>query len=173
MFYTWEGRRTLDGRTEYIDLSDHLHSFLRSGALSVDISFRTEDPGYMTLLAVYYKESLLPDFSLNLNKGRAVLTAKRSGGLKVLASAGAYCDGETHLLSFRGGTDGVRVWMDGEQVIEDDAPGPYCEYGYVGFATVGRGTWRTTTPISSGESCSPCVSQKRWSPFPRRSRGPG
>lgn len=140
MFYTWEGRRTLDGRTEYIDLSDHLHSFLRSGALSVDISFRTEDPGYMTLLAVYYKESLLPDFSLNLNKGRAVLTAKRSGGLKVLASAGAYCDGETHLLSFRGGTDGVRVWMDGEQVIEDDAPGPYCEYGYVGFATVGRGT---------------------------------
>lgn len=43
MFYTWEGRRTLDGRTEYIDLSDHLHSFLRSGALSVDISFRTED----------------------------------------------------------------------------------------------------------------------------------
>lgn len=37
----------------------------------------------MTLLAVYYKESLLPDFSLNLNKGRAVLTAKRSGGLKV------------------------------------------------------------------------------------------
>lgn len=140
MFYEWKGCRTLDGKTEYIDISDDLHHFLQGDALSVDAAFRTDDPGYLTLLAVYYKESLLPDFSLNLNKGRAVLTVRRSGGLKVLSSAEAYCDGQEHLLSFRGGSDGVWVWMDGELVIEDTAPGPYCEYGYVGFATVGRGT---------------------------------
>jgi len=140
LFYEWEGRRVLDGKGDYIDLSDNLHYFLKSGALSADVSFCTDDPNYLTLLAVYYKESLLPDFSLNLNKGRVVLTVRRSGGLKVLSSAEACCDGAPHLLSFRGGDGFVRVWLDGALVIEDTAPGPYCEYGYVGFATVGRGT---------------------------------
>lgn len=140
MFFTWDGPRAFNGADDYIDLSDDLHHFLQSDTLSLDIRFRTDSPAYLTLLAVYYKESLLPDFSLNLNKGRAVLTVKRGGGLKVLCSQDAYCDGQEHLMSFRGDSSGVRLWMDGVPVAEDLGPGPYCQYGYVGFVTVGRGT---------------------------------
>ena len=139
MFYQWNGSRTFDGKTDYLDLSEYLHYFLQSKTLSADITFRTRSAGYLTLLAVYYKESLLPDFSLSLNKGRVVLTAKRRGGLTVLSGEDAWCDGENHTLSFRGSDTGVRVYMDGALVIEDSQPGPWCEFGYVGFATVARG----------------------------------
>lgn len=140
MFFEWDGPRSFDGRTDYIDLSDDLHYFLHAKALSADVRFCTEASGYQTLLAVYFKESLLPDFSIGLHKGRAALTVRRGGGLRVYAGGEACCDGLPHLLSFRGEETGVRVWLDGRLVIEDAAPGPWCEFGYVGFATAGRGT---------------------------------
>lgn len=140
MLFAWDGPRTFDGRTDFIDLSDSLHHLLHTKSLSADLCFRTEEPGYQTLFAVYFKESLLPDFSIGLQKGRAALTVRRGGALRVLTGGEACCDGLPHLLSFRGGEDGVRVWLDGGLVIEDAAPGPWCEFGYVGFATLGRGT---------------------------------
>ena len=79
MFYQWEGPCAFDGARAYIDLSDHLHRILQSRAFSADIVFCTEDPGYLPLLEVYYKESLLPDFSLCLHKGLPALTSGAAG----------------------------------------------------------------------------------------------
>lgn len=60
---------TFDGKRDYIDLGNCLHRLLHTAELSVDICFSTRHPGYQSLLAVYYKESLLPDFALELHKG--------------------------------------------------------------------------------------------------------
>ena len=151
MFYQWEGPCAFDGARAYIDLSDHLHRILQSRAFSADIVFCTEDPGYLPLLAVYYKESLLPDFSLCLHKGLPALTIRRGGGLKVLTGGEAVCDGQRHLVSFRGCEAGVRVYLDGELAAEDQAPGPWCEFGYVGFFTAGRGTQADVYQYFRGE----------------------
>ena len=91
-------------------------------------------------MAVYFKESLLPDFSLSLWKGRGTLTVRRDTGLKVLTGGEAVCDGKPHRISFRGKEGSVQVWMDGQLIIEDRESGPWCRFGYVGFATLGRGT---------------------------------
>ena len=139
MFYECEVPRSFNGEGDYLDLSNHLHRFLRSTAFSADIGFCTDDPGYQALLAIYFKESLMPNFSLNLNKGRLALTVQRGGCMKILASERAYCDGQSHTLSFRGTPEGVRAWVDGDLVIKDDAPGLWCEFGYMMFATAGRG----------------------------------
>lgn len=139
MLYELQTPYSFDGKTDFIDLSNYLHRFLHMQTVSVGIRFRTENAGYQSLFAIYYKESLLPDFALELHKGRATLIARRHGEVLVRRGAEAYCDGAIHELSFRGSTVGVEVWMDGQLVIADKAPGPYCEFGYVGFATVGRG----------------------------------
>ena len=140
MFYELARARAFDGESDWIDLSAHLHRFLSGRELSATIVFSTQDPGYQTLLALYYKESLLPDFALELHKGRPALIIRRGGALRVFYGERAYCDGLCHTLAFRGTAQGVEVRMDGERVIHDAAPGPYCEYGYIGFATIGRGT---------------------------------
>lgn len=140
MFYTLTEPITLNGADQYVDLTHHLHRFLNTQALSADILFQTTDATYSPLLAVYFKESILPDFSLALHKGRGALTIQRSGGLKVLSGGEAVCDGKPHQISFRGCPDSVKVWMDGQLIIEDNTPGLWCQFHYVGFATLGRGT---------------------------------
>ena len=140
MFYELTETKQFDGTGEYLDISNKLHYFLKAGALSADIRFCTEDPGYQTILALYFKEALLPNFSIGMAKGRVMVSIKRGGTLKLLQSKSAYCDGSAHLLSFRGSESGVSVLLDGEVVIRDDQIGPWCEFGYVGFATIGRGT---------------------------------
>lgn len=150
----------LDGFSKYLDISEHLHQFLNTPSLSVDIVFRTACPDYPPLLAVYFKESLLPDFSLFLYKGRGALTIKRGGSQKLLVSGEAVCDGNAHLLSFRGAEGSVKVWMDGILIIEDSTPGPWCEFGYVGFATIGRGTRADQYSFFEGEILSVRISRK-------------
>ena len=140
MFYQLSQAVILDGTGKYLDLTEHLHRFLNTAAFSADIVFETSDPGYPPLLAVYFKESLLPDFSLLLWKGRGTLTVRRGTGLKVLTGGEAVCDGKPHRISFRGKEGSVQVWMDGQLIIEDRESGPWCRFGYVGFATLGRGT---------------------------------
>lgn len=140
MFYDWHGVKELNGIDDSIDLSAYLSYFLQTKTLSADIAFRTDSPRYMTLFAIYYKESLFPDFSLSLHKGLVVLAAKRKGALRIIKSSRAYNDGAAHLMSFRGGENGNRVCVDGREVILDPEEGPYCDFGYVGFATAGRGT---------------------------------
>lgn len=130
---------TFDGKRDYIDLGNCLHRLLHTAELSVDICFSTRHPGYQSLLAVYYKESLLPDFALELHKGRVTLITKRDGKSVILRGNRAFCDGVFHTLAFRGDASGTRVWVDGALELEDRHPGPYCDFGYVGFATVGRG----------------------------------
>ena len=102
MFYQLSQVTILDGSGKYLDLTEHLHRFLNTAAFSADIVFETNDPGYPPLLAVYFKESLLPDFSLSLCKGRGSLTVRRGSSLKVLTGGEAVCDGKLHLLSYRG-----------------------------------------------------------------------
>lgn len=177
MFYQMQDALKMDGRTQYLDLSDHLHRFLQCRELSVDMVFRTSDPGYPPLFAVYFKESLLPDFSLFLYKGRAAMTICRGGTQKVLIGGEAVCDGAPHMISFRGAENSVRVWMDGEMVIEDNTSGPWCQFGYVGFATVGRGTRADQYNYFRGEILSLEFSQKTeplpiWDEKPERSRQP-
>lgn len=77
MFYQSSRAVILDGAGKYLDLTGHLHRFLNTAAFSADIVFETSDPGYPPILAVYFKESLLPDFSLSLWKGRGALTIRR------------------------------------------------------------------------------------------------
>ena len=126
MIYAWDGVRSFDGGADFIDISDELHRLLQADACSVDVAFRTEDAGYQPLFAVYYKESVLPDFALALQKGRPSLILRREGGLTVRTGGEACCDGARHTLSFRGGDTGVRVWLDGALVIEDAAPPGAC-----------------------------------------------
>ena len=150
----------LDGISQYLDISEHLHRFLNTPSLSVDIVFRTVCPNYPPLLAVYYKESLLPDFSLSLYKGRGALTIKRDGSQKLLVAGEAVCDGHPHLISFRGSESSVKVWMDGTLIIEDNTPGPWCQFGYVGFATIGRGTRADQYSYFKGDILSVQLSRK-------------
>lgn len=150
----------LDGISQYLDVSEHLHRFLNTSSLSVDIVFRTVCPDYPPLLAVYYKESLLPDFSLSLYKGRGALTIKRSGSQKLYVSGESVCDGRPHLISFRGSEGSAKVWMDGVLIIEDNTPGPWCEFGYVGFATIGRGTRADLYHYFEGDILSVQISQE-------------
>lgn len=140
MFYQSSQAVILDGAGKYLDLTGHLHRFLNTAAFSADIVFETSDPGYPPILAVYFKESLLPDFSLSLWKGRGALTIRRGSSLKVFTGGEAVCDGKPHRISFRGKEGSVQVWMDGQLIIEDEESGPWCRFGYVGFATLGRGT---------------------------------
>lgn len=165
MFYQLPHSVALDGIGQFIDISQHLQRFLNTNALSADIIFKTSDPGYPPLLAVYFKESLLPDFSLCLYKGRGAMTIRRGGSQKLLVGGEAVCDGMPHLISFRGTENSVKVWMDGILIIEDDAPGPWCEFGYVGFATLGRGTRADQYTYFSGELLSAALLQTD-SPLP-------
>ena len=159
MFFQRSDPFKMDGISQYLDISEHLHRFLNTDSLSVDIVFKTTCPDYPPLLAVYFKESLLPDFSLSLYKGRGALTIKRGGSQKVFAGGEAVSDGNAHLISFRGTENSVRVWMDGTLIIEDNAPGPWCEFGYVGFATIGRGTRADQYCYFDGEILSVQLSQ--------------
>jgi len=160
MFYQLSQPVVLDGASQYLDLSQHLHRFLHTETFSADIRFQTRDPGYPPILAVYFKESLLPDFSLSLSKGRAALTINRDGCQKLLTGGEALCDGKPHQLSFRGCRDRVSLWVDGALLLEDTAPGPWCQFGYVGFATIGRGTRADEYTYFSGQILSARLSRK-------------
>ena len=160
MFFHTTDPIRLDGSGGYLDISQHLHRFLHTGSLSADIVFKTTCPDYPPLLAVYFKESLLPDFSLSLYKGRGALTVRRGGSLKLLTGGEAVSDGNAHRISFRGTEHSVKVWMDGVLIIEDNTPGPWCEFGYVGFATVGRGTRADQYTYFRGDILSVALSQK-------------
>ena len=160
LFYRLPQSMIFNGTDQYLDLTSHLHRFLQTDSFSADITFRTEQTGYPSLLAVYFKESILPDFSLSLYKGRGTLTIRRKGALKVLTGGEAVCDGKVHRMSFRGQKDSVTVWMDGQCIIEDREPGPWCEFDYVGFATLGRGTRADRYTYFRGEILSAELSQK-------------
>ena len=140
MFYELKETKNFNGTDTYLDLSGKLHYFLQNKAFSADIGFCTENPGYLTILAVYFKESFFPNFSLGLAKGRVLLSIRRGGEQKLLRGSRALCDGCHHILSFRGSNEGIHVYVDGREEITDLREGPWCEFGYVGFATVGRGT---------------------------------
>ncbi len=170
MIYAWDGVRSFDGGADFIDISDELHRLLQADACSVDVAFRTEDAGYQPLFAVYYKESVLPDFALALQKGRPSLILRREGGLTVRTGGEACCDGARHTLSFRGGDTGVRVWLDGALVIEDAAPGRWCSFGYVGFATAGRSTRADRYDYFSGEMYAVRISDRE-EPLPEARPG--
>lgn len=132
----------LDGKTGSVDCTGKLHHFLNCQAFSADFRFSTDDPGYGTLLAVYYKESDRPDFSIELHKGIVTVYTRHGGQGRVLSGGPACCDGRSHDLSLRGNRAGLSAWLDGERIFHDPQLVPYCEYGYVGFATIGRGTLR-------------------------------
>ena len=160
MFYVLPHPLCLNGTDQYLDLTRHLHHFLQTDRFSADIRFRTTDSGYPSLLAVYFKESMLPDFSLSLYKGLGTLTIRRNGALKILTGGEAVCDGVIHQLSFRGCQDYVQVWMDGRLIIEDREPGPWCQFSYVGFATLGRATRADQYTFFRGEILSAELSRK-------------
>lgn len=166
MFYQLTQPHSFDGSGQYLDLTPHLHRFLETDVFSADLLFQTTDPGYPPLLAVYFKESLLPDFSLGLYKGRAAVTIIRGGSQKLLIGGEAICDGRPHLLSFRGKEGSVKVWVDGKPVIEDTTPGPWCSFGYVGFATLGRGTRADQYTYFKGQILSAALYQQE-SPLPK------
>ena len=167
----------MNGTDQYLDISTHLHRFLEAESFSADISFKTWDTGYPSLLAVYYKESILPDFSLSLYKGLATLTIKRNGALKILTGGEAVSDGKIHMLSFRGRQDLIEVYLDGQRIIADHSPGKWCDFGYAGFATMGRGTRADQYTYFKGEICSAVLAREdlplpQWKPSPSLSSVP-
>ena len=98
MLYELQTPYSFDGKTDFIDLSNYLHRFLHMQTVSVGIRFRTENARYQSLFAIYYKESLLPDFALELHKGRATLIARRHG--EVLVRRGAEASATERYTSF-------------------------------------------------------------------------
>lgn len=140
MFYKLSECQSFNGIDEYLDITGKLHYFLQSKSFGMKASYRIESAGYCTLLAVYYKESLLPDFSVSINKGYLSITTKSKGRLLVLTDTVACNDGKVHELVLNGTDEGLTAWVDGRLAIEDAGIVPYCEFGYVGFATIGRGT---------------------------------
>lgn len=85
MLYELQTPYSFDGKTDFIDLSNYLHRFLHMQTVSVGIRFRTENAGYQSLFAIYYKESLLPDFALELT--RAVRHSSPGGMAKCWSGA--------------------------------------------------------------------------------------
>lgn len=141
MFYTWNGPRVFHGADEYLDISGKLHHFLKTETLGLRICFSLEASGLHTLLAVYYKESLLPDFSVFINRGYLTVTTKSKGRSVVITDSVACNDGLEHEIVISGTHEGLKSWLDGRLFCHEKEAVPYCEFGYVGFATVGRGAF--------------------------------
>lgn len=139
MIYRLEEEKLFDGKEAYLDISEKLHELLQAEEISFVIDFKTESTKYMALFAVYYKESLLPDFSINVNKGYLTVTTVKKQKMLILSGEEAYNDAALHRLYFRGNKEGIRIWVDGKLVIKENVY-PYCDFRYVGFATIGRGT---------------------------------
>ena len=94
----------------------------------------------VSIFSIYYKESLIPDFSININKGYIVITTKENPDKSIiLSSKEAYCDGKEHNLVFFSGENKLMVYVDDKLIIEENIK-KYCDFAYVGFATIGRGT---------------------------------
>lgn len=138
MFYSLQEPITLNGIKEFVDLTDYMQEFLQHDTIGLSIKFSSNCPNYMTILGIYFKESWLPDFSININKGYLAITTKQNGRNIVMTSSVAYCDGEKHHLIVNGDNDGLRVYMDGGIVFDCPDIVPYCSYEYIGFVTIGR-----------------------------------
>lgn len=139
MFYEWKGPGIFHGADEYLDISGKLHHFLKSESLGLRIRFSLEASGIHMLLAVYYKESLMPDFSVFINRGYVTVTTRSQGRLLTIADTVACNDGLEHEIVVNGTGDGLKSFLDGRLFCHEKGAVPYCEFGYVGFATVGRG----------------------------------
>lgn len=135
----WENL-VCNGQDRFLDCSDLLGPLLHTENFHAQIRFSTSDPGYQTLFAVYYKESDRPDFSIELHKGIVTVGTRHGGQGRVLSGGPACCDGRLHTLHVQGTAGGLAAWLDGARILSDPAVVPYCTYGYVGFATIGRGT---------------------------------
>lgn len=79
MLYELQTPYRLTAKSDFIDLSNYLHRFLHMQTVSVGIRFRTENAGYQSLFAIYYKESLLPVLLWSYTRGRA--DTHRPGGM--------------------------------------------------------------------------------------------
>lgn len=140
MFYQMSRPCTMDGKSDFIDISGKLHHFLQTKQIGIRTVIRTKSAAYQTILAVYYKESLMPDFSVCVHKGYLAVTTKSRGRLLVLTDSRALDDGLPHEITVSGDETGLRAWVDGRPAFYESEAVPYCEYGYVGFAVIGRGT---------------------------------
>ncbi len=139
-FYHLEEAKTFDGKGDYLSLSQQLQHFLKRDVLGVQISFESSSAGYDCLLSVYYKESMLPDFGIYLCKGYPTLITTQGNRRLTYTGKTAYNDGCPHVMTFQGDEKGIRLWVDEELVLEDASVSPYCDFGYVGFADIGRST---------------------------------
>lgn len=141
LIYSLDENKKFDGKKDFIDITHKLHYFLKADEISFLINFKTSSSDYMSLFSIYYKESLIPDFSININKGYIVITTKeRPDKSIILNSKEAYCDGKEHKLLLLSSENELIVYVDDEMVIKERILNKYCDFAYVGFATIGRGT---------------------------------
>lgn len=139
MIYSLSEEKQFDGKTDFININDHLHELLKSKCISFLIDFETEASGYMTLFSMYYKESCLPDFAVSLYKGYITIITVHNKKKIILSSQEAYNNGLPHRLYIRGDDTGLRIYADGELIAEDKEIIPYSEFAYGYAAVIGRG----------------------------------
>lgn len=137
MFFRMEEEQIFE-KNRYLDISSKLHCFLQTETIGIRLLFASEMFGSGALLAVYYKDSFLPDFAVGLVGGLIQVTTKKNGQTVIGYSENSYCDGVYHELLLNGDEHGLRLWVDGRQELAMPDCSPYCAYGYVGFATLGR-----------------------------------
>lgn len=139
MFYKLKEPCSFNGKDEYLDVSEKLHYFLQAKTIGIRAVFSLNAANYGTLFAVYHPDYFLPDFSICVNMGYLTVVT-RCGGREVIWTDTQACnDGRIHELVVNGQEDGLAIWLDGRLVGRERDAVPWCEFGYVTIASVGRG----------------------------------
>lgn len=126
---------------EYIDCSNILHHLLNEDEISIKVKFSTESSEFMSLFSVFYKESFMPDFSLDLHMGYPVVIFKGNEKENIVLSGNqALNDGKTHELILNFENRKMIIYVDGVEILSYDDLHKWCNFGYVGFVDIGRST---------------------------------
>ncbi|MBR0575052.1 exo-alpha-sialidase [Proteiniclasticum sp. BAD-10] len=123
----------------FLNLDEHLETFLQEEAVSLKAVFRTTSAEAMAIFSIFYKDSAGPDFAFTLYQGYPQITRKESpGSYQVLRLDEAINDGERHELLLNYDKGDWQMILDGEEKAGGSGLRRWCCFGYVGFACVGR-----------------------------------
>ena len=139
MFYELREPHVFNGQDDYLDISKKLHYFLQARTLGLRVVFRLEAAGYGTLLAIGHPDYFLPAFAVCVNMGYVTVMTRRAGRTVICTDTLACNDGQVHELVLNGQEDGLGIWLDGRLIGREREAVPWCEFGYVTVASIGRG----------------------------------
>ncbi len=143
MFYCLAEPTKFDGKSKYINITQHFDKFVVGDELSLDIKFKTNEIyKYMTLIGIYYKFRRDPDFYINIERSYLTVGVMKNRRNIAWTAKEACSNGKEHFVQFRAGKSGITVYLDGVEIMRDETLYPYCDYRYVEDVTIGRGVVR-------------------------------